>query len=78
MARARHILPAVLVAGLSLATTACAGTTYNQRLPVYDRDNRTSYDGGFRDGRESGVDDARRGHSYNINSSRRVSRQPPR
>jgi len=67
MAKATHILPAVLVAGLSLATTACAGTTYNQRYPVVDRDDRTYYDGGFRDGRESGVDDARRGRSYDVN-----------
>ena len=27
MARATRLLPAVLAAGLSLATTACAGTT---------------------------------------------------
>ena len=66
MARARHILPAVLVAGLSLATTACAGTTYDQRYPVFDGGDRTYYDGGFRDGRESGVDDARRGRSYDV------------
>ena len=77
MARARHILPAVLVAGLSLVTSACAGTTYNQRYPVYDRDNRTYYDGGFRDGRNSGIDDARRGRSVRRDSSRRIPRQPP-
>ena len=66
MSRARRTLPAVLVAGLSLAAPACAGTTYDQRYPVFDRDDRTYYDGGFRDGRESGVDDARRGRSYDL------------
>jgi len=66
MARARGILPAVIVAGLSIATTACARTTYDQRYPVFDSNDRAYYDGGFRDGRESGVDDARRGRSYDV------------
>jgi hypothetical protein len=66
MARARGILPAVLVAGLSIATTACARTTYDQRYPVFDSNDRTYYDSGLRDGRESGIDDARRGRSYDV------------
>src|SRR4051794_19668930 len=66
MIRARSILPAVLVAGLSLATTACAATTYNQRYPVSARDDRAYYDNGFSEGRQSGVDDARRGRSYDV------------
>jgi hypothetical protein len=64
--QARGILPAVIVAGLSIATTACARTTYDQRYPVFDSNDRAYYDGGFRDGRESGVDDARRGRSYDV------------
>ena len=66
MTRTRAILPALLVVGLSLATTACAGTTYNQRYPVYDRNDRVYYDSGFNDGRQSGVEDARRGRSDDV------------
>ena len=43
-----------------------ARTTYDQRYPVFDSNDRTSYEGGYRDGRESGVDDARRGRSYDV------------
>ena len=60
-------LSLLLVTTLLLAAPACAtGAGYPQRYPTVDRDDRKYHDQGFREGRESGRDDAQRGRSYDL------------
>ena len=62
-----RFLPAAICTTVLLTTTACAGGTYYPvRGPVADRDDRAYYDRGFREGRVAGVDDGRRGRSYDV------------
>ena len=57
----------LLVATVLLAAPACAsGVLYPQRYPVGDRDDRAYYNRGFREGQEAGIEDVRRGRSYNV------------
>jgi hypothetical protein len=67
MFRVTRALPILIVAG-TMATTACASSSaYSQRYPsgVRNVDDR-AYDGGLRQGRERGADDARRGRAYDV------------
>lgn len=57
-------LPLLLAATVLLTAPACAGVLYPRGYPVGDRDDRAFYNRGFREGREAGVDDARRGRRY--------------
>jgi hypothetical protein len=66
MFKATRFLPVLLAAVVSVATPACAGAVYSQRYPPIDRDDRAYYNRGYREGRESGVEDARRGRSYDL------------
>jgi len=60
-------LPVLLAAAVLLSTPACAsGVLSPQRYPASDRDDRSYYNRGFREGREAGVDDARRGRAYDV------------
>jgi hypothetical protein len=62
----RH-LPILLAATVLLAAPACAsGTIWTQRYPMGDRDDRAFYSRGFREGRDAGADDARRGRAYDL------------
>jgi hypothetical protein len=63
---AKHV-QFLLVASMLMGSSACAsGVVYRQRYPVGDRDDRVYYDRGFREGRDSGADDARRGRAYDL------------
>ena len=66
MLKATRLIPALLATSVSLASVACADTIYTQRYPYENRDDRVYYDRGVRDGQESGIDDARRGRSYDL------------
>ena len=67
MFKVKRFLPLAMFSTMLLTTTACAtGMYYPARGPVVDRDDRAYYDRGFREGRLSGADDARRGRSYDI------------
>jgi hypothetical protein len=67
----RPYLPLLLAATVLAAAPACAtGPTYPQRVVPGDRDDRVFYDRGFREGRESGVDDVRQGRSFDIHRHR--------
>jgi len=67
MIRLTRALPVLLVAG-TLTTAACASSSaYPQRYPAGARNvNVRAYDGGLREGRASGEDDARRGRAYDV------------
>jgi hypothetical protein len=69
MFRAHRYFPAfLLVAGVAVATPACAAQTYGYGYPtggVYGRDlERRAYDYGYREGLEQGNNDARRNRSF--------------
>ena len=69
MFRAHRYFPAFLiVAGVAIATPACAAQTYGYGYPtrgVYGRDiERRAYDIGYREGLEQGNNDARRNRSF--------------
>ena len=67
MLKITRLLPLAMCATVLVTTTACAsGGYYRTRVDVGDRDDRAYYDRGFREGRSSGADDARRGRSYDI------------
>lgn len=67
MFKITRLLPLTMFATLLVTTTACAsGPYYRARVSVGDRDDRAFYDRGFREGRSAGVDDARRGRSYDL------------
>jgi hypothetical protein len=71
MFKPRRYLPVLLVGTVLAATPACAsGISYGQRYPIGDRDDRVYYDRGFREGRDAGADDARRGRSYDLGRHR--------
>ncbi len=60
-------LSLLLAATVLIATPACAtGRSYPQQRPIGDRDDRAYYNRGLRDGRDAGVDDARRGRAYDV------------
>jgi len=63
----RYVHALILLAGVGLATPACAEQLYgygNQRR-VYDREfERRAYENGYRDGQRQGQNDARRGRDY--------------
>ena len=63
----RRRLLFVLVSIGALTTPACAAPATNYRVPqprvAYDRDTR-AYDLGYREGFQSGRDDARRGRTF--------------
>ena len=65
MSRLTRLVPALLLALAPLGASACVATAawYPPR-PMVDRDDRAFYNRGFADGRVAGVDDARRGRSY--------------
>lgn len=67
MTTVTRALPVLIVAS-TLATAACASSSaYPQRYPASVRnvDDR-AYDGGLRQGRARGEDDARRGRAYDL------------
>ena len=65
MFKITRLLPLAMCATVLVTATACAsGPYYRARVQVVDRDDRAYYDRGFREGRSSGADDARRGRSY--------------
>jgi hypothetical protein len=70
MTRAVRFLPvALLFAGVSIASPACAAQVYGSgyQRGVYDRDSgRHAYDRGFREGLEEGRNDARRHRDYSF------------
>ena len=67
MFKITRLLPLAMCATVLVTTTACAsGPYYRARVQVVDRDDRAYYDRGFREGRSSGADDARRGRGYDI------------
>ena len=73
MFRAHRYFPALLlVAGVAVATPACAAQTYGYGYPtrgVYGRDiERRAYDYGYREGLEQGNNDARRNRSFSPDS----------
>jgi len=60
-----RLAPALLALVVVAGTPACAtGGIYPQRYPVGDRDDRAYYTRGFAQGRDAGMDDARRGRPY--------------
>jgi hypothetical protein len=67
MLKLTRYLPVLLAATVVTATPACAGVALSpQRFPSVDRDDRVYYNRGFRDGRESGAEDAQRRRSYDV------------
>jgi hypothetical protein len=62
----RYFPAAVLLASVSIASSACAAQVYGSpRGGVYGRDlDRRAYDNGFRQGIEEGRNDARRNRDY--------------
>jgi len=64
----RYVQALLLVAGVAVATPACAEQIYGYggpRRTVYDRDfERRAYDNGFREGQQQGQNDARRGRDF--------------
>lgn len=68
MTKLTRYLPALLLAGAAISTTACADTIYASGYPrggVYTRDlERRAYDNGFREGLEEGQNDARRNRDF--------------
>lgn len=64
----RHLPTLLLVAGVALASPACAAQIYGSGYPrggVYGRDlERRAYDNGFREGVEEGQNDARRNRDF--------------
>jgi hypothetical protein len=65
MKSTRYLTP-LLLAGVLVSAPACAAGIYPQRFPTGDRDDRVYYNRGFSEGRESGIDDARRGRSFDM------------
>ena len=71
MFKGSHLAQLVLAASVLMSAPACAsGALYPQRYPVGDRDDRAYYNRGFREGQDAGVDDARRGRSYDLRRHR--------
>lgn len=66
MFKITRLLPLAMCATVLVTATACASGGYYARVGVVDRDDRAYYDRGYREGRSSGADDARRGRSYDI------------
>jgi len=67
MFKAMRFAPVMLMTTALLTTSACAASVYYPaRGPVVDRDDRAYYDRGFREGRNAGADDARRGRRYDL------------
>ena len=67
MLKVMRFLPLATCTAMLLTTAACATDIYYPaRGPVVDRDDRAYYDRGFREGRLSGADDARRGRGYDV------------
>lgn len=67
MFKVMRFAPVMLVTATLLSTSACAASVYYPaRGPVGDRDDRIFYDRGFREGRNAGADDARRGRRYEL------------
>lgn len=67
MFKGSRLVPMLLAGSVLLAAPACAtGRLYPQRYPVGDRDDRTYYNRGYREGQDAGADDARRGRSYDM------------
>jgi len=64
----RYFQALLLLAGVVVATPACAEQVYGYggpRRPVYDRDvDRRAYDIGYREGVQEGQNDARRGRDF--------------
>ena len=64
----RYFQALLLLAGVAVATPACAEQVYGYggpRRPVYDRDfDRRAYDIGYREGTQEGQNDARRGRDF--------------
>jgi hypothetical protein len=63
MFKARSLLPALATAALLMTTSACA-TGYYQRYPDSRQVQDRAYRNGFDEGRDQGVNDARRGRSF--------------
>lgn len=71
MFKGSHLAALVLAGAVMVSTPACAsGVLYPQRYPIGDRDDRVYYNRGFHEGQEAGVDDARRGRSYDLRRHR--------
>ena len=67
MFKVMRFAPVMLMTAALLTTSACAASVYYPaRGPVVDRDDRIYYDRGFREGRNAGADDARRGRRYDM------------
>lgn len=67
MFKVMRFAPVMLMTTVLLTTSACAASVYYPaRGPVVDRDDRIYYDRGFREGRNAGADDARRGRRYDM------------
>ena len=65
MLRALRLFPAALVvAGVGIASTACAAQTYGNRGGSYRQVDRRGYDAGYREGLKDGESDVRRGRGY--------------
>jgi hypothetical protein len=65
LSRYRYFPALLLVAGVWIATPACAAQTYGYRDRGYARElERRAYDNGFREGLQEGQNDARRGHDF--------------
>ncbi len=65
MLRALRLLPAALVvAGVGIATTACASQLYGNQGGGYRQADRRAYDVGYREGLDHGQSDARKGRDY--------------
>jgi hypothetical protein len=61
----RYLPVAVLVAGVSVASPACAAAqSYGYRDRYYNNADRRAYENGFREGREDGETDARRNRDF--------------
>lgn len=64
MVRVHRLLPAALVAAISIGSSACAaGSFYNYRPPVRAVDQR-AYTRGYDEGRTRGENDARRNRAF--------------
>jgi hypothetical protein len=65
MLKALRLLPAALVvAGIGIATTACASQIYGSQGGSYRQVDRRAYDQGYREGLKDGENDVRRGRNY--------------
>jgi hypothetical protein len=65
MLKVIRLLPAALiVAGVGIATTACASQIYGNQGGSYRQVDRRAYDNGYREGLKDGENDVRRGRDY--------------